>query len=85
MRKCAELKVKEFNDLIEIIKSDWLYIIIINYDLISNSIGIIIFKGMIPFPFTISLIFLSLAFLTSKLQYHSTYITIAIYSVLGPI
>ncbi len=40
---------------------------------------------MLPLPFTISLLFLSVAFLTSKLQYRSTYLLISLYSLLGPI
>lgn len=40
---------------------------------------------MLPLPFTISLLFLTLAFLTSKLQYPSTYLLISVYSLLGPI
>lgn len=40
---------------------------------------------MLPLPFTISLLFLTIAFLTSKLQYTSTYLLVSIYALLGPI
>jgi len=38
---------------------------------------------MLPVPLTIASIILLLAVLVSKLQYHSTYIIIAMYAFLG--